>query len=140
MSSDWEFVDVCETTTRNRLTPPSRVRELVVTESELYDERVHWYYDTEVDLAVISNRSEQDLVSFGYSELADKNKSVTPDEGLIDTAFDSVIGKIEPDTTFVFIGKNGVLNQDNCNLYLIHEEQFYNLFPDVDSLKKLKNN
>jgi hypothetical protein len=136
MSSDWEFVDACRATTRNRLTPPTEVRDLVVEKTEFNDERVYWYYDTEIGLAAISNDSKQDLVSFGYTQLEDENNSVVVDRGLVDAAFE----EIEPDTSMVFLGEEGVMNENNHTLYLLHEKQFYDLFPDVDSIKKAMEN
>jgi hypothetical protein len=128
MSAEWVFVDSNRLRSKNRLTPPTEVRELVVGEHEFHEECVYWYYDTETGLAVISNQGDLDLVSFGYSKVHGDN-SIVPDAGLIDAAFDDV----SSGDSFVFLGEKGVFEKENCSLYFLHQNQLFKLikYPNI---------
>jgi hypothetical protein len=125
MTVEWIFIDAQRIRGRNRLTPPQNVRELVVSEHEFYGECVWWNYDSKTELAVISNTDRREFVNFGTSEVH-RDNSIVPDSGLLDAAFES----IEAGDCLVFLGEKTLLEGDDRHLYLLHEDQIYNLIRD----------
>ena len=131
MHSEWTFIDSKRMKSRNRINPPRKVKELVFSDHEFYEACVYWYFDTDLDLAVISNSPQLDFVSFGCSQVECDN-SVVADPGLIDTAFDDV--DIEIGDSFVFLGRRLLLGKNNEYLYLLHENQMYDLIPEPNKI------
>lgn len=125
MGFEWVFVDAKRMLSRNRVTPPKRVRELVVGEHQFHGECVWWSYDTDTGLAVISNTAQRDFTDFGFSEVTG-NKSVVPDDGLIDQAFSYA----EEGDCIIFLGEKDLLEGEERHLYMLHENDLYDLIRD----------
>jgi len=124
MSAEWTFIDATRVGSRNRFNPPSKVRDLVVFDHALRGNSVRWYYDEEKGLAVISGDDGLDFVNCGMSSL-DQNNTVTSYSGIVDAAFPN----LAKGDSLVFLGHEGSVQKEGY-LYMLHEQQMYDLIPD----------
>lgn len=132
MSISWCFVEVRKSGTRRRITPPSDVRDLVVTR-DVPDERgVHFGLDLDTGLGVVSNRKalgevdEYNFVYFGWKGV-DSDNIVVMDPGFVDGAF----RKVEHGDRLVFLADEKQVQGDDKYLYLIHEDTFYEMISET---------
>jgi len=129
MGSKWVFVDAKRIRSKKRLTPPKEVRNIVTGEHVYEGDCVWWGYDPEYDFAVASNTDELDFVSFGRSSL-DPDNVLIPDAGLVSAAF----GSVSEEDCLVFMGTENSVKGENRYLYMLHENQIFEVFGKVDSL------
>lgn len=128
MGAEWTFIDATRVGSRNRFNPPSKVRDLVVFDHALRGNSVWWYYDEEKELAVISGDDGLGFVNCGMSSL-DQNNTVTSYSGIVDAAFPD----LARGDSLVFLGHEGSVEKEGY-LYMLHEQQMYDLIPDEDEI------
>ena len=130
MSSKWSFISSQTVSSKNRITPPKKVREKISAEHEIDGESFWWYYDKETGYGLISNTWESPYIDFGRASLGYDNVVVI-DSGLVDAAFEY----LEKNDEVVFLGKKEMLEGEKKFLYVLHEEQAYDLLDDLESRK-----
>lgn len=129
MSSKWVFVDAKRIRSKRRLTPPEEVRQVVVGEHVFEGDCVWWGYDPEYDFAVASNTDDLGFVGFGRSNL-DPDNVLIPDSGLVEAAF----GSVDEGDCLVFLGHEDSIEGEEKYLYMLHENQVFELFSLIDDL------
>jgi hypothetical protein len=122
MSAEWCLVCTRSVRSKNRITPPEKVRDIVSGEHALDGKCLWWNYDPDTGFGLISNSRDPDLPDFGRSSI-EYDSVVVLDSGLVDAAFEDLSENDE----IVFLGEEEMLNGDQKHIYVLHEDQLYEL-------------
>lgn len=117
----------CEVQQGRKIRIPLRIQETIIKEHRAYGKGIHWHFDQDASIPILSDSTLTEHESYGFGQLTDERIRIP--SGI---AEEKSAGAYQPETPVILHGHEKMIATDPKTIHLLTLEEAKQILPTTD--------